>query len=124
VAERQCRRFGVQALDDERIELLRNREILEGVLPEIPESDTFGKLVVHEIRSPRRQNHVPAPRCSHDSCCSVDVEPGVEPVGLHRLAGVEADTHPDRLRFPLVLVQCALHRGGCGNSFTCDGKAK
>ena len=45
---------------------------------------------------------------AHDARCPVDVEASVEAVGLHRLAGVEADPDADRLRLPVVLGERPL----------------
>ena len=95
---------------------LRSGDVLEPVLAEIAERQIGGELAVDELGRAVGEERLAAVGGAHDAGGVVDVEAGVEAVGLHRLAGVEADADHDRLRLPGVLGERPLpgDRGGDG----------
>ena len=78
------------------------------MLAEVAEGRLGRELVRDELGGPVGQERLAAVGGAHDAGGVVDVEAGVEAVGLHRLAGVEADADPDRLRLPGVLGERPL----------------
>ena len=71
-----------------------------------------------EIRRPGGHEHLRASSRAHDTRRSVNVQARVAPVGLHRLAGMDAHPHLDRPLGPLMLAKRPLsgHRTRNGRS--------